>query len=309
MCRSGKINCQLVGRAWYVSEDSLRIHKEGTYGTARPNPRKTNNKAIDYSTPPPVVATEVRPVLTKGAIKSLFRAAQAETKQYHTTTQYLPDEVELLPRPQVAKTAIPTADITDNEAFTVPVQVSPVANQDTQNTPDEIEEEPVKTTRIAIKTQSKQKNIAFTNLPEIPLKGAIKVVQVKPQKPTIKTKTKPSKPDLDSMPSRLDNSMKSLSRAPVQKPLNPDIRAETNVSESAVTFSPQSVRAVATTPEAAVELTSRKSGTVIFLGLTLLFMTLFFIVSFFGVLHIVTDNVSAETTTFFRLDFRSIYAQ
>ena len=44
LCRSGKLDAQLIGRSWYVSEDSIRKHKLGVHYTLK-NPKKT--KASD----------------------------------------------------------------------------------------------------------------------------------------------------------------------------------------------------------------------------------------------------------------------
>jgi hypothetical protein len=40
LCRAGKLDAQLIGRSWYVSEDSIRKHKLGVHYTLK-NPKKT----------------------------------------------------------------------------------------------------------------------------------------------------------------------------------------------------------------------------------------------------------------------------
>lgn len=45
LCRAGKVDAQLVGRSWYVSEDSLRAHKKTRYR----NDKKATHRSISQS--------------------------------------------------------------------------------------------------------------------------------------------------------------------------------------------------------------------------------------------------------------------
>ncbi|MFT5849671.1 MAG: hypothetical protein ACI9H6_000485 [Patiriisocius sp.] len=46
LCRSGKVDAQLVGRSWYVSEDSIREHKQNRYRGTKAADSKTIKKTL-----------------------------------------------------------------------------------------------------------------------------------------------------------------------------------------------------------------------------------------------------------------------
>ena len=102
LCRAGKVDAQLVGRSWYVNEESLKEHKQGRY---RSNAKETIKvfertlKATDAdvgeSTKVGVhVAEGGAPKSTKGYARESFYNRAATSNQsatYHT------DQTELIP--------------------------------------------------------------------------------------------------------------------------------------------------------------------------------------------------------------------
>jgi len=48
LCRAGKLDAQLIGRSWYVSEDSLRKHKLSVHYTLK-SPKKTRKEKADIN--------------------------------------------------------------------------------------------------------------------------------------------------------------------------------------------------------------------------------------------------------------------
>lgn len=101
LCRAGKVDAQLVGRSWYVNEDSLNQHKRGRY---RSNTKETI-KAVErtlhandldaadsftVSINNPEVATQKQEAY---ANQSFYKRATAS----QTSAAYHADETELIP--------------------------------------------------------------------------------------------------------------------------------------------------------------------------------------------------------------------
>ncbi len=40
LCRAGKVQAELVGRSWYVSEESIRAHKKNRYRSTKTASKK-----------------------------------------------------------------------------------------------------------------------------------------------------------------------------------------------------------------------------------------------------------------------------
>ncbi len=73
LCRAGQVKCTLVGRSWYVNEESLREHRKGRY-------RSSSAKSKEY--------------LRKAVEDQLLVPVQMRTT---STVRYEPDEKELFP--------------------------------------------------------------------------------------------------------------------------------------------------------------------------------------------------------------------
>ena len=46
LCRSQKVSAKLVGRTWYVDEESVREHKKGRYRSTREVAKKNFHAAV-----------------------------------------------------------------------------------------------------------------------------------------------------------------------------------------------------------------------------------------------------------------------
>ncbi len=72
LCRSGKVEAKLVGRAWFVNEESLVNHKSDRYGATR-TAEITIHKSLhsDRSEQSVIARREVHPTLSKVTARSL----------------------------------------------------------------------------------------------------------------------------------------------------------------------------------------------------------------------------------------------
>jgi len=214
LCRSGKIECQLVGRAWYVSVDSVELYRSNKQMVAGGPPIIPTN-VVDTDTPthgsfePMVERVAVRPVLSKNAIRSLFHEHQQRTFSNYSTPKYIPDDADLLPQSRAGKSTSATTFTTGvNESDAAPtklsvvqsgtdkkesasptapegegeVELEKVLSEETGKT-DAVEE--AETTLVPVKNITRQKKFSFTPVPEVPLRGKIPVRQVEYDKPKI----------------------------------------------------------------------------------------------------------------------------
>lgn len=79
LCRQTKVGAQLVGRAWYVNEESLLAHKGDRYNPVRPAEILSKNKhEIPVSTVEPKVRVDVHPRLSKAAHRLFFMHTENE---------------------------------------------------------------------------------------------------------------------------------------------------------------------------------------------------------------------------------------
>lgn len=59
LCRGGKVEARLVGRSWYVSEESIRKHKLGVHYTLHQPIKAKHTQATESSTPQKVADDEI----------------------------------------------------------------------------------------------------------------------------------------------------------------------------------------------------------------------------------------------------------
>ncbi len=80
LCRQLKVDAQLVGRAWYVNEDSLLVHKGDRYSSVRPIEILSKNKhEIVVPAVEPKVRVDVHPRLSKAAHRMFFMQSETES--------------------------------------------------------------------------------------------------------------------------------------------------------------------------------------------------------------------------------------
>lgn len=88
LCRSGKVNAQLVGRSWYVEDDSIRKHKNSRY-------RSTNAKTKQE-------ITKIKNQSKTEGIVSAQKTTAFATKHFYSKLHlqegvYLEDQSDLIP--------------------------------------------------------------------------------------------------------------------------------------------------------------------------------------------------------------------
>ncbi|MCU0678068.1 MAG: hypothetical protein MUF19_00570 [Candidatus Pacebacteria bacterium] len=154
LCRNGKVDCQFVGRAWYVSEESLLKHKDGRYIESRQSEKNKNNNSGTESNSD-VISVSPR-------LKNVTAKRLQENKSHFLTrlevgdSKYYADETELLPQP--LKTAA-----SQRIAPIVPV---PVAI------------EPAEAISVRVVATTKPKKLDFTDVPAVALRGQLAVHEV-----------------------------------------------------------------------------------------------------------------------------------
>ncbi len=103
LCRSGKVDAKLIGRAWFVSEASLVSHKNDRYSAARSAEIAINKSLVsDRESHPVALRREVRPVLSKSAHRSILQIAEPKTYNFESRgaariSTYHPDNESLEP--------------------------------------------------------------------------------------------------------------------------------------------------------------------------------------------------------------------
>jgi len=98
LCRARKIDAQLVGRSWYVSEVSIRNHKNSRYRSTK----STSKKALVTSLETKDLDAKDTFIVPVSVIKDQNETLYAKEKFYsrspiHVKTTYHTDESELIP--------------------------------------------------------------------------------------------------------------------------------------------------------------------------------------------------------------------
>jgi len=148
LCRAEKVDAKLVGRSWYVREDTLTVHKDSRYRSLRENEITSNYNVLPVESESDFV--KIMPVLsktTKRAVLEMRPESNFINRMSHIpTARYESDEYELLPKPKV-KIEPKIIPITIAGAEKVPVRlVSPVTS-----------------------------NLTFTQVPAVVLQGVLPV--------------------------------------------------------------------------------------------------------------------------------------
>ena len=146
LCRSGKATCQLIGRSWYVDENSLVQHKDSRYKEIRldeiPNNKAVESTSIIEKVYPRPDAKDVR-LHTKRELHA-FASVPVSIARYHE------DNAELLPQPLRRISPV------------IPIAV-------------ELDE----ATKVSVESDDpKRLTLEFTPLPEVPLQGGLTVQSV-----------------------------------------------------------------------------------------------------------------------------------
>ncbi len=150
LCRSKKIDAQLVGRSWYVNPISLENHKSGRYTkTIKAKSEQSSEKPLE------VTLTRVEPVMKKATVKSLERNGfdQSASRNFAKRIDWKPvkyevDESDLLPPLR-----------RDTKPVALPINLAESSD-------------------ITIKSAVKLTKLVPEDLPEVSLKGSVKIVSL-----------------------------------------------------------------------------------------------------------------------------------
>lgn len=161
LCRNKKVDCQFVGRSWYVTEASLLAHKDTRYKEVRVDEKTIKNKDISAMSSEEIA---VRPRLLKTTLKAEPKSHFSE-RLIPRESKYYTDETELLP---VTQKATRSTRITPSLPLEIPVIVSEAK-------------------QVSVKTENRPVKLDFTELPTVSLTGQLVVEEVIPDE----TPTKP----------------------------------------------------------------------------------------------------------------------
>lgn len=143
LCRSGKVDAQLVGRSWFVSDESIRSHKKSRYRNNKADTVKALKKDIATKPSRPSDA-ETTAVPVRVAAPHFYR------KLSSSETKYTEDDSELIP---------------------VLTEKKQLGN------PTEIEVRHADEKRLSIKKTHASYSLSPTELPKIRFKGSLSVTE------------------------------------------------------------------------------------------------------------------------------------
>lgn len=166
LCRQGKVDAQLVGRAWYINEASLFGHKADHKKDVRPNEILSKNAVeIMYSDKVSPAKIEVHPSVSKKTHRQFF-ANELHSSINHNwqnrAVSYTDDPATLVP--QVTNKIIKTLveSVPASAAVALPVAL-------------------VDSEKVSVKDVSNynhREHLAFTELPEVSLRGQVSIVDL-----------------------------------------------------------------------------------------------------------------------------------
>ncbi len=146
LCRSKKVEAQLVGRSWYVNPASLTNHKKGRYVKS-----PLGEKTSDYTYEVKLSRLDVEPVISKNSVK--MSSEVAINKNFSKRMDWKPlkyevDAADLLPQFQI------------------------------NSNPSKIKVDLADSIELSIKETSKPTVLEAEELPTVSLKGKLKVASL-----------------------------------------------------------------------------------------------------------------------------------
>lgn len=156
LCRSGKVEAKLIGRAWFVNEKSLMSHKNDRYNNTRSSEIVINKSLVsDRETHSVTLRREVRPVLLKSTHRSILHAAEPKTYNFESrgtarVSTYHQDDDMLKPGTFMIK----TTPVVENKAI--------------------ISEEIPHKINVSVEERGVRK-LLFEDLPEVALRGDLSI--------------------------------------------------------------------------------------------------------------------------------------
>lgn len=164
LCRAGKIEAELVGRAWYASEASLLDHKAGRYTVPIHKSGEsdiTSNVKLKVHSSDRKTTIPVHPRLSKKTHKALVSVPAPAPKQFYRHQRidqslYIPDDTELVPQPRVQR-----MEATDKPSTSFKIKVNPAQSE-----------------KVKVKNTSERRDFSFTRVPTVALRGDLKIADL-----------------------------------------------------------------------------------------------------------------------------------
>lgn len=162
LCRQNKVDAQLVGRAWYVNENSLLTHKIDRKKDTRSNEIISKNVVEIHTLSPEVInRVNVHSVTSKKTFRQFFTPELPAPVNHHWQNRavaYVDDAATLVPlvTNKIRKNLVESVPAVST-SISVPVALA--------------ESEPV----VVREVSEPHKHLEFTSLPEIPLAGDLPI--------------------------------------------------------------------------------------------------------------------------------------
>lgn len=152
LCRSGKVEAKLIGRAWFVNEKSLFSHKSERYNPVRSSEITINKSLVsDRQANPVAVRREIRQVLSKSTHRAITQANPGTTFNFETKganrVSIYHSDIDQLEPPIIHKATLPFRRDNDQESHIIKVSLGDKASR----------------------------KLAFEELPEVALRGNLKI--------------------------------------------------------------------------------------------------------------------------------------
>ncbi len=84
LCRSGKVEAQLVGRSWYVNETSIKSHKKSRYRSSATKTKTALKQSLQSKQSEPPIGT--------------IQVEDLQARRKLTPVEYVTDDTELMPK-------------------------------------------------------------------------------------------------------------------------------------------------------------------------------------------------------------------
>lgn len=162
LCRTGKVEAELVGRAWFVSEESLLNHRSDRYSNLRPSEIMIKESISDgsISTPVKIERVSVYPNLSKKTHKQIAQKSIQDkfNWQKNANLNYQPDNAEL--DPLLTRNKIITHDT---------INTTMISHNQSKKTEEESSVIKIKVSKGSVS------DLNFSPLPEVYMEGVIPV--------------------------------------------------------------------------------------------------------------------------------------
>lgn len=168
LCRAGKVESKLIGRAWFVSEDSLLSHKSGRYSVIRSPEIMIHTSLVSEKNNSTHLPRSIRPMLSKTTHRSL-------SQEQHLVIHHKANAP--------VRIATYHEDLGDLEPISV-------AKKSVTEVPKimQIAAEPSKNIPIILSEKAKH-TLTFEPLPEVALQGNLAITSL--DDPDLYTETQP----------------------------------------------------------------------------------------------------------------------